>query len=156
MRFLAFTFLFLFTLPSLAHGDECFEQNPVFTKALEWDLSGPARTDFYLPTSNSFGSFQTAAAAHIEWNGALEISFDYQLPPGQAGLAYTVQRLVVEVGEGEEKFTADLDFTLGCTDVGRSFFPGQSLKLHPIKVPARGDGLPRSDETVRVLLWGHL
>jgi hypothetical protein len=156
MRFLLFTFWVFFSLPSAAQGEECFGEDPVHRSAYNWDLSQNARADFYLPTSNTFGSFQTAAAAHFEWNGALEISFDYQLPPGQVGLAYNVHRLVVEVGEGDDKFTADLDFTAGCTDVGRSFFPGESLKLFPIKVPPRGDGRPRGEEAVRVQLWGHL
>jgi hypothetical protein len=159
---LRFTLRLLLTLSLLAAplqveaADSCLPQGPVADRLEWWDFSRVTRSEFRLPSRNTNGYFETYAAAHLEWDGQLNIRFDHETPADTAGLEYTLYRLEIQVGNGAGRFTYAQDFTKGCTSPGRSMFPGQAIKLSPVKVPPGLFGFPRGREVVRVRVWGHL
>lgn len=91
-------------------------------------------------------------------DGQIQVSFDHHLPSNMVGLPYTVHRLEIQIGKDEdiEKVVEIKDFTDDCKEAGLSFFPRQSSRLVPIKIPPRSDGHLRGKEPVRIRVWGHL
>ncbi|RZA08997.1 MAG: hypothetical protein EOP11_03075 [Proteobacteria bacterium] len=153
------TFLFLLGTPTVSEAAEsCLAPYPVSDRLEWWDFSMITRSEFPLLSRNSRGVFETYATAHLEWNNRLNLAFDYQMPGDMGGLEYSLYRLEIQVGrDGDpDKFTYVQDFTNGCTEAGRSIFPGQSIRLNAVKVPPRLFGLPRGREVVRIKIWGHL
>lgn len=149
--------LALFTLPLTTEAsDACLSEAPVVDRLEWWDFGTVTRSDIALPSRNSHGYFETYAAAHLEWDRQLNIRFDHQVPGDMTGLEYTLYRLEFSVGNGPNRFTYVQDFTKNCTSPGRSMFPGQAVKLSPVKVPPGFLGFPRGREVVRVRVWGHL
>jgi hypothetical protein len=152
-------FLWATLLPSLSIAEEpCFDQNPVFDQTKYWNFQALSRWDFYLPSENINGPFKTRAAAHIRWDGSLNISFDHILPPEQVGLQYTVHRLQIEIGQvgSQDYFVFDQDFTQECTQPGLSFFPGETYELQPIYIPNLPAPTVNKILPIHVRTWGHL
>lgn len=150
--------LFLFGTGSVQAEDLCYDEAPSLEESGEWNFSALPRWDFYLPSKNIYGTFLTHAALHVQFQEKLLISFDHILPKNQVGLAYTVHRLRIEIGQPQSPthFLFDQDFTQGCTGPGMSFFPGESHYLPAVEVPF----LPPQNGTevlpVKIQSWGRL
>lgn len=155
LRFL-FTLAFLVPPLSLEAAESCLPAYPIVDRSEWWDFSMITRSNFTLPSRNSYGYFDTYAAAHLEWDRQLKISFDYRTPEDMAGLEYNLYRVEIQVGRGAGQYTYVQDFTRECSSPGRSMFPGQSIRLNPVKVPPGFLGFPRGREVVRIRIWGHL
>jgi len=146
-----------FALPISARAAAaCPAEAPVVDRLEWWDFSRVTRSDFFLLSRGPKGIFETPAAAHLEWDQQLTIRFDHKLPPDSAGLEYTIDRFEIAVGRGYGAFRFSADFTDDCNAPGRSMFPGQAIKLKPVKVPPGYFGFPRGLEMVHVRIWGHL
>jgi hypothetical protein len=156
--FVLFTLVFSPLAVRADEGDLCYDPQPVVEISTHLDFRAEPRLDFYLPSRNSYGTYPTRAAAHIQFPGVLEIFFDHVLPPNRVGLAYTVHRLKIEIGEAgnPEHFVYDSDFTQGCTAPGISFFPGESIQLPAEKLPTPPADRPWGRLPVRVQTWGRL
>ncbi len=156
-----FALLALIQLPLAVQADEgdlCYDPQPVLEMSTQIDFRANPRLDFYLPSRNSYGTYPTRAAAHIEFPDAMEIFFDHILPPNRVGLAYTVHRLKIEIGVSgsPDYYVFDSDFTRGCTAPGVSFFPGEFIRLPAEKLPTQPVERPWGVVPVRVQTWGHL
>lgn len=145
-------------LPLTARAvNDCHDIRPVLDYRAVWSFQEGINAHLPLPSRYDWGFIPTNARANFTPKGEeLQVTFDLQLPPGQVGLPYTVHRLELQIGTGEDRFVYVNDFTDGCINPGVSFFPGQTFYLTPLAVPARGDGSPRANEPVRIRLWGHL
>lgn len=150
----------LLLLPRPASADEtsCLPDRPVVDRGEIWDFSRVTKSDFFLPTRSAYQWYETYAAAHLEFNKRLHVLFDYKTPSGTVGLEYSFYRVEIQVGHDydPDRFVYVNDLTRDCMSPGRSIYPGQSIRLDPIKIPPRGDGSPRGREFVRVRIWGHL
>lgn len=148
MRFILFVIACLSASP--AQAVECYDEEPVVDISREWDLSAQPRADFYLPTRTIYGVYNTWAAGHISWNDRLYVLVDYNTPKEEPfSLPYTVHRIRIEVGQGEDQWVYDEDYTRGCRDFGRSILPPKYFKLPPMEIPGKAGPRP-----VRIRVWG--
>lgn len=157
-KFVTLAALLLLPRPAAADDTSCLPDRPVIDRLEIWDFSRVTVSDFYLPTRSAYQWHQTYAAAHLEFNKRMNVLFDYNAPNGMVGLEYNFYRVEIQVGQDydADRFVFTKDFTRDCQSPGRSIYPGQSMRLDPIKIPPRADGNPRGRELVRVRIWGHL
>ncbi len=143
---------------SVSAEDLCYDEKPSLEQSGQWDFSTLPRFDFYLPSKNIYGSFLTHAALHLQFQDKLWISFDHILPKNQVGLAYTIHRLRIEIGQPDSPshFLFDQDFTQGCSGPGMSFFPGESHQLPAIEVPFLPPQNGPEVLPVKIQSWGRL
>lgn len=135
-------------------AEDCLSPTPSVERLQVWNLQKPNYAAFFLPSSNISGPYPTGAAIHLLWNQNLEVAFDFNLPPGQVSLPYTVYQLRLEIGEGDTKEVITQDYTNGCTEPGFSFFPGAVVRIPAIAFsntnPSTSMGTP-----LRIQVWGH-
>lgn len=149
-------FLFIFLFPLIASADDsCWSAFPVVDSQENWDFQTAESTKILLPSFNSSGPFLTKAAAQLQHDQhKLHINFDYD--SDQLSLPYNVYRIEVTIGAGEDSFTYTNDFTYQCAYSGISIFPRGNYILPSVSIPPHSNGNPRTNEPVKIKIWGHL
>lgn len=147
--------------PVHANEGECLAGLLVLDRQEVLHYSEPSHLSIRLPSTNSSGKYFTHASLHwLSGPGeAAAMYLDHVLPPPQTvGLPYNIYKIHVEIGspESQDFWVFEEDYTKDCSETGRSFFPGELLRLPAIKVPPKSDGSSRDGDSLRIKIWGHL
>jgi len=138
----------------------CLEENLALDITQFYNFQSSEEIKLTLPSTNSQGSFFTAASYHFQsdpLNSSAKNYFSFVLP-NQVSLPYNIYQIELAVGEEENNdiIYFQHDFTANCTEAGRSIFPGQELHLPEIKITPHNNGAPREIDKLKIRIWGHL
>jgi hypothetical protein len=112
------------------------------------DLDAGRNFSYALKSENAYGLFTTrvflsGTLANRELN--LKAHFDETFD----GISLPYNFYLIAIMQ-DGQVIEYVDFTDACNDPGLSFFPGQSVKLHPVHL--RGSGFSR----LQIVVWGRL